>query len=46
MEKVPGIRSGRAQAITSPGPTNQSIDAANPDTRVPPVSDTGSMPGF
>ena len=46
MEKVPGVRSGRAQAISSPGPTNQALDAANPDTRVPPVSDTGSMPGF
>jgi len=46
MENVPGVRSGRAQAITSPGPTNRGLDAANPDTRVPPLSDTGSMPGF
>lgn len=46
MDKVPGVRSGRAQAITSPGPTNRELDEANPDTRVPPVSDTGSMPGF
>ncbi len=46
MQKVPGVRSGRAQAITAPGPTNPVLDAANPDTRVPPVSDTGSMPGF
>ncbi len=46
MEKVPGVMSGRAQAISSPGPTNRAMDAANPDTRVPPVTDTGSMPGF
>jgi oxalate decarboxylase len=25
---------------------NRAIDEANPDSRVPPVSDTGSMPGF
>jgi oxalate decarboxylase len=46
MEKVIGVRSGRAQAISSPGPTNRGLDAANPDSRVPPISDTGSMPGF
>jgi oxalate decarboxylase len=46
MDKVPGVRSGRTHAISSPGPTNLALDAANPDTRVPPISDTGSMPGF
>lgn len=46
MDKVPGVRRGRAQAITSPGPTNRILDAANADSRVPPISDTGSMPGF
>jgi oxalate decarboxylase len=46
MDRVPGVRSGRAETITSPGPTNPTIEEANPDSRVPPVSDTGSMPGF
>src|SRR5579885_993773 len=46
MDRVPGVRSGRAQAISSPGPTNRALDTANPDSSVPPVSDSGSMPGF
>lgn len=46
MDKVPGVRSGRTEGISSPGPTNPVLDAANPDSRVPPISDTGSMPGF
>jgi len=46
MEKVAGVRSGRSQTISAPGPKNPALDAANPDTRIPPLSDTGSMPGF
>src|SRR5215469_6288614 len=46
MVKVAGVRSGRAQTISAPGAANRALDAANPDTRVPPLSDTGSMPGF
>jgi oxalate decarboxylase len=46
MDTVAGVRSGRAQTISTPGPINPALDAANPDTRVPPLSDTGSMPGF
>lgn len=46
MEKVIGVRSGRAHSISSPGPTNPALDRANPDTSVPPLTDTGSMPGF
>jgi len=43
---MPGVKTGRADRITAPGPTNRSLDAANPDSVVPPLSDTGSMPTF
>jgi len=46
MDKVAGVRTGRTNAITAPRPANQALDAANPDSRVPPLSDTGSMPAF
>ncbi len=46
MENVRGVRTGRTEAISSPGPTNPTLDAANPDSRVPPITDTGSMPAF
>ncbi len=47
MDKVPGGR-GPAErtTISAPGPTNRELDAANPDSGVPPLSDTGSMPVF
>src|SRR5690242_12158399 len=44
MDKLPGIRSGPSEAITEPA--DRTLDETNPDSRVPPVSDTGSMPGF
>ena len=46
MDKVPGVRTGRTGAITAPRATNRELDAGNPDSRVPPLSDTGSMPVF
>jgi oxalate decarboxylase len=46
MEKPAGVRTGRTNTITSPRPTNRALEAANPDSRVPPLSDTGSMPAF
>lgn len=46
MEKPRGVRAGRSDRITAPHPTNPALDAANPDSRVPPLSDTGSMPVF
>jgi oxalate decarboxylase len=46
MDKGSGIRTGRSNRITAPGPTNRTLDAANPDSAVPPLSDTGSMPAF
>lgn len=46
MEKPRGVRTGRADRISTPRPVNPAVDAANPDSRVPPLSDTGSMPVF
>ena len=46
MEKIPGVRTGRTSRITVPSQTNGALEAANPDSRVPPTSDTGSMPVF
>ncbi len=40
------VKTGRINRITTPGPTNAAIEAANPDSRVPPLTDTGSMPTF
>jgi hypothetical protein len=37
---------GRSDTITTPRLTNEAFDAANPDSRVPPLSDTGSLPVF
>jgi oxalate decarboxylase len=44
--RVTGVKTGRTNHITDPGPTSPVLDAANPDSTLPPVSDTGSMPGF
>jgi oxalate decarboxylase len=41
-----GVKTGRTSHITAPRPTNRDLDAANPDSSVPPLSDTGSMPTF
>ena len=46
MNNVPGVRTGRTDRISAPGPANHRMEAANPDSRVPPLSDTGSMPAF
>lgn len=46
MDKVSEVRTGRSSTISAPRTTNPSLDAANPDSRVPPLSDTGSMPTF
>ncbi len=46
MDKVPGVRTGKTSAMTAPRPTNRALAAANPDSRLPPTSDTGSMPVF
>ncbi len=44
--RITDVKTGRTDHITDPGPTSRALDAANPDSAVPPVSDTGSMPGF
>jgi oxalate decarboxylase len=43
---VPGVRTGRTRHLTTPAPTNRVIDAANPDSFLPPLTDTGNMPTF
>jgi oxalate decarboxylase len=40
------VKTGRTDKITIPRATNRALDAANPDSRNPPLSDTGSMPTF
>src|SRR5438034_3460765 len=40
------VKTGRTNRITTPRPSHSALDAANPDSRVPPPSDTGSMPTF
>ena len=46
IENSRGVRSGRADTITTPRAANPALDAANPDSRVPPLSDIGSLPVF
>ncbi len=46
MDKVRGVRTGRAGKISAPREANPALDAANPDSRVPPLSDVGSLPVF
>lgn len=46
MNKVPGVMTGRTDRISSPAPANRRMEEVSPDSRVPPLSDTGSMPGF
>jgi oxalate decarboxylase len=40
------VKIGRADRITTPRPANRALDEANPDSRVPPLSDIGSLPVF
>jgi oxalate decarboxylase len=40
------VKIGRTGAITTPRPVNRALDEANPDSRVPPLSDVGSLPAF
>src|SRR6266436_4464368 len=41
-----GVRTGRSRSLTDPGPTDTLLDAANPDSNVPPLTDAGGMPTF
>ena len=38
---APAVKTGRTNRISDPGPTNTSLDAANADVNVPPVTDAG-----
>ena len=46
MEKDGFQVTGRSRLVTTPGPRNSALDAVNPDSMAPPLSDTGSMPVF
>lgn len=46
IEKLRGVRKGRADHISAPGPSNAALEAQNPDSKIPPLSDTGSLPVF
>jgi oxalate decarboxylase len=46
IEKPRGVTAGRADRISAPRPANPALDAANPDSTVPPLSDIGSLPVF
>src|SRR5690348_2249822 len=40
------VSTGRSTRITDPGPTDKSLDTANPDISVPPLTDSGGVPTF
>ena len=40
------VKTGRVTTLTDPGPTDKALDAANPDTNLPPLSDSGGLPTF
>lgn len=46
VEKIRGVRTGRADKISAPREPNPALDAANRDSSVPPLSDAGSLPVF
>lgn len=41
-----GVRTGRKATLTDPGPTDKALDNANPDSKIPPLSDAGGVPTF
>src|SRR4030081_1673399 len=40
------VKTGRSGRMSDPGPTDKSLDAANPDVNVPPLSDAGGVATF
>ncbi len=40
------VRIGRADTISTPRSINPELNSANPDSKVPPLSDVGSLPVF
>src|SRR5690349_19107091 len=46
-QSAPGeVKTGRTTKISDPGPTNKSLDTANRDVSVPPLTDAGGVPTF
>jgi oxalate decarboxylase len=41
-----GVKTGRTRSLSDPGPTNKALDAANPDSNIPPLTDAGGVPVF
>src|SRR5215469_11697159 len=41
-----GVKTGKAATLTDPGPTDKALDNTNPDSNVPPISDSGGVPTF
>jgi oxalate decarboxylase len=41
-----GVKTGRTTSLTDPGPTDKLLDAANPDSNAPPLTDAGWVPPF
>ena len=46
QSSTPGVKTGRSTSLTDPGPTDESLDSANPDSYQPPLSDAGGVPTF
>jgi len=41
-----GVRTGRTRRMSDPGPTNKALDASNPDSNLPVLTDAGGVPTF
>lgn len=41
-----GVKVGRVKSLTDPGPSNKALDAANPDSNLPPLTDSGGVATF
>jgi len=46
QSSTPGVKTGRSTSLTDPGPTDKSLDSANPDSNQPPLSDAGGVATF
>lgn len=46
QSEAPGVKIGRTKSLTDPGPTDKALDAANPDSNVPPLTDAGGVATF
>ena len=46
QSSTPGVKIGRTTTLTDPGPTDKALDAANPDSNIPPPTDAGGVATF